>query len=111
MATPDPNQRFELPVSWVGYDEVPIVYANQFLLQIQPEGSFVMAVGQSTPPALLGTLEEIAAQVSQVEFVPVRTLARVALTEQKARDLVAVLEAALSNSEKLRELIDPRGGA
>jgi hypothetical protein len=73
MVPPDLPERIDVPISWVGYDEAPIVYANQFLLQTQPEGGFVMGIGQATPPALIGSPEEIAGQVSNIEFVAVRS--------------------------------------
>ena len=99
----------EVPLSWVGYDDVPIIYANQFLIQFQPEEGFVMAVGQATAPALIGTPEQIAAQAQQIEFVPVRTLARVAMTRPKLAELIAALEANLSTFDRLKAQSDPRG--
>jgi hypothetical protein len=42
--------------------------------------------------------------------VPVRTLARIAMTEQKVTELIAVLQATIDNAAKVRELLDPRGG-
>jgi hypothetical protein len=110
MESPDRPSSIQIALSWVGYDEVPVIYANQFLLQYQPENSFVMGVGQSTPPAMLGSPEELAEQARQIEFVPVRTLTRLALTEEKMKELVAVLQASLAKAELVRKVIDPRGG-
>lgn len=104
----DPPQTLEIPLSWVGFDEVPILYANQFLIQFQPEAGFVIGIGQATGPALIGSPEQVAEQVSQIEFVPVRTLARVALTEMKLRELIAALEANLANFERMQTQFDPR---
>ena len=110
MASPDPPERIGIPISWVGYDEVPIAYANQFLLQAQPEECFIMGIGQSTPPALIGSAEEIAEQAAQVEFVSVRTLAKVALTEAKMKELIAVLQVSVDRAEQARRSTDPRRG-
>jgi hypothetical protein len=107
---PDRPQHRDVPLAWVGYDETPIIYANQFLIQIQPEGSFVIGVGQSTPPALIGTQEQIEEQAMEIEFVAVRPLTRVAITEDKMRELIAALGANLANFDKFRKLVDPRGG-
>lgn len=107
---PDRPQSRDVPLAWVGYDETPIIYANQFLIQFQPEGSFVIGVGQSTPPALIGTPEQIEQQAMGIEFVAVRPLTKVAITEDKMRELVAALEANLRNFEKFKQSSDPRGG-
>jgi len=108
MAEGDP-QRIDVPISWVGYDDLPIAYVNQFLVQAQPENCFVMGIGQSTPPALIGGPEQIAEQAAQIEFVAVRPLAKVALTEDKMKELIAVLQVSLDKAAQLRTLIDPRG--
>lgn len=105
---PQPPQQVEIPLSWVGYDESPIMYANQFMIQFQPEDGFVMGIGQATGPAIIGTPEQVAEQVAEIEFVPVRTLTRVAFTEKKLRELVAALEANLQNFEQARAQSDPR---
>lgn len=108
---PDDPQALNVPISWVGYDEIPIVYANQFLIQYQPEGSFVIGIGQSTLPALIGDPGEIAEQAAEIEFVPVRPLSRIVLTEDKMKELIAVLSASSAKADALRQLIDPRGGS
>jgi hypothetical protein len=112
--TPDdhhqPPDSIQLPLSWVGHDDVPIVYANQFLIQYQLEGSFVLGIGQATPPALIGDRAQIEAQVRDIEFIPVRPLSRIALTEDKVKELIAALQASVTNAERVRRMIDPRGG-
>ena len=109
--SPDPPERLEVPLSWVGYDDAPIAYANQFLVQWTPEEGFVLGVGQATTPPLMGTPEQIKAQAAQIEFVPVRTLARFAMTQPKLHELIAALEANLRNFEQMKAQFDPRGGA
>lgn len=98
----------DVPLSWVGYDEVPITFANQFLVQFEPDESFILGVGQATAPAIIGTPEQVAAQARQIEFVPVRPVARIAMTEPKLRELIAALEANLRNFEAAKERRDPR---
>jgi hypothetical protein len=108
MSTPDPPSRFEIPLSWVGYDETPIIYANQFLIQFQSEASFVVGVGQATAPPLIGTPEQIAELAADIDFIPVRPLARFALTPDKLRELIQTLQANLDNFERMQTQIDPR---
>lgn len=109
VMSPQPPKRIEIPVSWVGYDETPIVYANQFLIQFQTEGSFVIGVGQATPPVLIGSPAQVEEQAQGVEFVPIRPLARVAITEDKMRELIAALSATMTNFEQMKATLDPRG--
>jgi hypothetical protein len=108
MAASEPPERFELPISWVGLEETPISYANQFLIQYQPDGSFVLAVGVATPPALIGRPDEVAEQMADVTFVPVRTLTRVVLSPAKLKELIATLQANLDNVERIQTQIDRR---
>ncbi|MGI9097687.1 MAG: hypothetical protein ACR2H2_04195 [Solirubrobacteraceae bacterium] len=44
----DPPQSIDLPLAWIGYDDVPILFANQLLVQHQQDGSFVIGLGQAT---------------------------------------------------------------
>ncbi|MGI8439251.1 MAG: hypothetical protein ACR2NV_03460 [Thermoleophilaceae bacterium] len=62
-------------------------------------------MGQATPPPLIGTPEQM---LEQIEFVSVRTLNRIAMTEVKLRELIAALEVNLANYEHARAQIDPR---
>ena len=111
MSPPDAPQSLEVPLSWVGYDEVPIVYANQFLVQFTPEEGFVLGIGQATAPPMVGTPEQVKAQAEQIEFIPVRVLARIAMTQPKLQELIATLEANARNFERAKAQFDPRGGA
>ncbi len=104
----EPPQQLDVPLSWIGYDDAPILYANQLLVQFQPEGGFVLALGQATAPPLIGTPEQIAAQAAEIEFVPVRTLARFGMTRAKLQEVIAVLQANLENFDRLQAQIDPR---
>jgi hypothetical protein len=108
MASEGPPET-NVPLAWVGYDEQPVLLANQFLLQTQPDQSVVLGIGQMTPPPMTGTPEQIAEQVSQIEFIPIRTLARVGLTEQALRELAATIQAHLDKYDRARSRLDPRG--
>jgi hypothetical protein len=109
MSPPDPPPNVQVPLSWVGYDEAPIVYANQLLVQFLPEEGFVVGIGQATAPPLTGSPEEIARLLSEIEFIPVRTLLRVALTRPKLGEFIAALEANRDNFDRTKDQLDPRG--
>lgn len=93
---PDPKN---VPLTWVGYDELPILFANQILIQHQP-GEFILSFGQATAPPIVGTPEEQVAQAEQIEFVPVRPLIRLGLTPARLREFVATLQVALDRQEQ-----------
>jgi hypothetical protein len=110
MSPSEPPQKLEIPLSWVGYDETPIVYANQLLVQFLPEEGFVIGIGQATAPPLIGSPEQVSEQAAQIEFIPVRTLLRVALTRPKLGEFIAALEANRDNFDRVKDHLDPRGG-
>ena|SRR5438477_9080911 len=80
-----------VPLVYQGLDELPIMFANQFLIQNQ-QTEFIVAFGQQAPPLILpGTEEEQAAQLERIEFVPVSMLARFGLTEERFRELLKLM--------------------
>jgi hypothetical protein len=82
-------------VSWAGVESVPIQMANQFLVQIDAVGPvpdvLVLAIGQATPPAVLGSAEEKAEQMRRVTSVNVIPLARYVITPARLTELVDLL--------------------
>lgn len=106
MSQPEPEQ-FELPVTWVGLEEEPIYFANQILVQFQPD-EFVLALGQATAPPVLGTPEQVREQLEQITYVPIRPIARIGLTRKRIQELIAALQANLDNHDRAVESTDPR---
>ncbi len=98
-------ERIEVPIVWVGTDEVPVVLANNFFIQfVAPDqDEFVLTVGTIVPPALLGTPEQMAEQARQVSFVPVRAVARLGLTRQRVVELSQVLQTILDQYNRARK--------
>ena len=92
----------QIPVVWVGGDETPILLVNQFLGQFQ-DSEFILTLGQFAPPALIGTEEERREQVREISFIPVKVLARLALTRSRLEELVRVLQETLGNHDKHQE--------
>jgi hypothetical protein len=88
-----------VPLAWVGADDLPIQFANQFVAQ-HLDDQFLITIGQVFPPPVLGTPEERAAQVAQLSFIPIRPLGRFSMDEKRVRELVEVL---MSNLEMHEE--------
>ena len=85
-----------VPLVYVGIDDVPILYANQFIIQHQQD-EFIISIGQVSPPVLLGDEAEQREQAERLSYVPVKVVARLALTRQRLTELIAVLQSNLES--------------
>ncbi len=88
-------EKLEIPLVWVGAEELQILVANQFLIQVA-ENEVFLSAGQASPPALIGSNEEKLKQLEQIDYVPVQTLARFGLSLAKLRELSALLNVAVA---------------
>lgn len=73
-------------------------FANQFVVQHQPEG-FFLSFFDLAPPIILGDPEERAAQIERTKSVKAYCKVRLFLTPNDMRKLVGVLTANLENFE------------
>jgi hypothetical protein len=83
-----------VPLVYVGGEEVPILYANQFVSQFQGD-EFILTVGQVSPPILLGEVDEQREQAERLSYIPVKVVTRLALTRQRLEELLALLKSNL----------------
>ena len=97
-----------IPLTWIGAEELPVLFVNQFVAQVDEGGEFFLTLGQTLPPALIGTPEERAEQLEQIAYVPVKPVARLALTERGCQELIANLQNVRDNYEQLRTMRDDR---
>ena len=87
------------------------MFANAFVAQFDVDlGAHILTIGQVSPPALLGTPEEIEHQVAEFEFVTVKTIARLAFSPSRMQELIGVLQANVDQREQAATLRpgDPR---
>jgi hypothetical protein len=89
-------ERIEIPIVWVGVEDARILFANQFLGQVEQQ-EIVLTFGQVTPPVLLGPPERLAQQVERLGFIPVKTVARFGMTRARLEELIGVLQATARN--------------
>lgn len=102
------EDRIEVPVVWVGADELPVLFVNQFIGQADKAEVF-LTIGQMVPPAVIGTEAERREQLEHLQYAQIRPVARLAMTPAKLRDLLSILEVTLRNAEKQQEALgDPR---
>ena len=105
----DMPEHVAVPIVWIGVEETPIEYINQFVSQVDGEG-FIVTVGQLTPPVLMGTPDELREQAEAISHVSVRPVVRLGLTAGKMMELVAILQANIDQAERIRQARpqDPR---
>ena len=91
-----------LPVTYLGLEDVPILFANQFVIQHE-KNEFILTVGQLQPPILLGSPEERKEQAKKLTYVPIRVVARFGLTRQRLVELVEALQNNLRKYDEKQE--------
>lgn len=89
----------DIPLTWIGAEELPLLFVNRLIGQAG-EDHFVLTLGQSVPPALIGTPEQKAEQLEQIAYVPVKPIARLAFTRRTCQDLIAILQTVLEGYDQ-----------
>ena len=84
------TQERRLPIVREGIEDVPILFANDFVVQFL-DTEFILTVGQLQPPVVIGSAEERREQLDKAGYVSVQVIARLGLTEQRMGQLVEVL--------------------
>lgn len=99
-----------LPLIMRDFDESPILFANHFLVQRQPD-EFVITLSQVTGLPLVGTPDEMRAQARDHGGLPVHTLARVAVTRRRLVELIELLQERLEEHDRLLRDREPAGSS
>lgn len=81
----------QIPIVFLGMEDVPILYVNQFVVQHQ-QAEFILTLGQVTPPLLQGTEEEQREQARQLSHIPVKVVARLGMTRERVEELIIALQ-------------------
>jgi regulator of sirC expression with transglutaminase-like and TPR domain len=93
-----------VPIVYTSTDDAPILFANQFVVQINQD-EFLLLIGQLQPPLLLGTHEEQQEAAKQISHVSVRTVLRVAMTRTRVEELAGLL------TQQLAQYDEKKGGS
>jgi hypothetical protein len=93
----------DVPIVWVGVEDIPIQYVNQAIGQVGRGGEFFLSLGQLTPPPLVGTPEQQAEQAQQISYVPIKPVARLGLTRLGVEELIGVLQQTLQNYDRVQK--------
>lgn len=97
-------QEVQLSLAWVGTEDMPIFHINQFLGQVGATGEVFLNFGQMTPPPLLGTPEQQAQQIQQIAFVPVKPIARLAITRDYLAQVILAMQQTLQNYDIAQQM-------
>jgi hypothetical protein len=82
---------------WIDLDEQSVQMANQFIGQVDGD-EIILSIGCATPPIITGdTIEERQAQAENIGYVPVRPIARIAVTKARLAELMVILDLTQKN--------------
>jgi hypothetical protein len=97
------NVKFPSP----GLGQKNYLFANTFVGQVEPhQDAFFLTIGQTLPPAPIGTPGERAEQLEQIGYVPVKPILRLAFTRERLECLDAILQTNLDQYKDLRREIE-----
>jgi hypothetical protein len=105
----DESEGRQVPVVWENVDGVPVLLANQFIIQ-HFQDEFILTFGQMVPPTLLGDEQARAAQLQRIEQVTVRPLARMTFTRARLTELIETLAAHREKYDRERQERDEQFG-
>lgn len=88
----------ELEQVWVGAEDLPVHFANAFTGVVGPNAIFLV-LGSQLPPAV--SSEEEFERLKEQGFLPIKPIARLALTPQGLDDLIGILENTRENFQQL----------
>jgi hypothetical protein len=109
MAAGKGPESVQVPISWVGSEEVPILFVSHFIGQIDDKGDAILSFGQTTPPPLMGTPDEIRAQAERLAYIPVRPVARISLSRPRLLELAETLRLTIENQQGMRNVMRQTG--
>lgn len=100
MSEAEPSGSLQIPILWIGVEDLPLTAPNQFVGQSDGDWAY-LTIGALTPPMLLGTPEEQEEAATRLGYVQVRPIARMALTRKRLVELRDILNATIENHDFL----------
>ena len=85
----------EVPLVWVGLDEIPVRTVTNAISQGAEDGLFTISFGYTNAPALIGSKSEIRKQLEGITSVSVSPVVRIALTESQLAKTIKTLQTTL----------------
>ena len=102
------EERTEVPLSWVGIEDLPIIYCNEVLIQNEA-AEVIVTLGQVLPPPVIARdAADLRRQYADIEYVPIRPLIRIGMAPDRFRDIAAAMGAAWDKFQAAQRIRDPR---
>ena len=86
---------------WDGVENVAIVLANQVIGQVGQQGEVILTFGQTAPPILLGDVDQQREQAKEIPFLPIKPVARLAITRAGLDDFIRILNEIRDNYDRM----------
>jgi hypothetical protein len=102
MAENPPITARQIQGTWIGLDDTPVHFVNQFIGQVDDQADILISFGVATPPLALGTPQEQAEQLDRLSFIPIKPVARFALSRDRLVEFMQAMQATLDNQELYR---------
>jgi hypothetical protein len=94
-------KQVQVAAAWVGAEDLPLQFANAFGGIVGPNAVF-LNIGSVVPPGISGmTEQEREEQIRSLTYVPIRPIARIAMSPKGLDELIAILEETRKNYENL----------
>lgn len=104
---PQSVDSFQVRAAWVGVEDVPIVFVNQAIGQVDDQGDVIITFGQASPPVILGgDAEQQRQQIASIPFVQIRPVARLSLSTRRIHEVITMLQQTLMNQGKAKEQLE-----
>jgi hypothetical protein len=96
----------EIQDAWIGVDDLPVHFANAFTAVVGPNAVF-LNIGSQVPPAIES--EDDLEQLKAIGYLPIKPIARLALTPRGLDDLIRALENTRSAYQGLKKSLEDQG--
>jgi hypothetical protein len=94
----------QIGLSWEGVEDLPMLLVNQVLGQVGQQGEVILTFGQVAPPILMGDLDQQRERAQGIPFVPIKPVARLALTRAGLDDMIHILNQTRDNYDRALEM-------
>ena len=101
---PRVTNELSLKLDWSGFEDLSIHFVNRFAVQHDAQANeFYLNVGAVSPPLLIGSDVDVMAAAAKLQergTIPVHPVARLALTPERALELIRALQTNYRNYQE-----------
>ncbi len=90
----------EMPINWFVSERIETRYANNVVIQ-HSKNEFVISFFEILPPLLLGSPQEVQAQLQQMRTIHAECVARIVMSPESAQNFARALQQNLINYQSM----------